>query len=78
MQLMLIFFKELSSNVWIDHVDVSSDKDHDKDYYDGLIDASYSPPPLPLTQHANTLSSLMLRISSPSVTPISTTITKPP
>lgn len=29
---------EYSNNVWIDHVDVSSDMDHDKDYYDGLID----------------------------------------
>lgn len=26
----------------IDHVDVSSDLDHDKDYYDGLIDVSPS------------------------------------
>jgi pectate lyase len=24
--------------VWIDHVEVFSDRDHDKDYYDGLID----------------------------------------
>jgi pectate lyase len=29
---------EYSKNVWIDHVDVSSDRSHDKDYYDGLID----------------------------------------
>lgn len=29
---------EYSSNIWIDHVDVSSDQDHDKDYYDGLLD----------------------------------------
>ena len=29
---------EYSNNVWIDHCDVSSDRDHDKDYYDGLID----------------------------------------
>jgi pectate lyase len=29
---------EYSNNIWIDHVDVSSDRDHDKDYYDGLID----------------------------------------
>ncbi|KAG8738827.1 hypothetical protein FRC10_006438 [Ceratobasidium sp. 414] len=27
-----------SNRVWIDHVEVSSDRDHDKDYYDGLID----------------------------------------
>lgn len=26
--------------MWIDHCDVSSDLDHDKDYYDGLIDVS--------------------------------------
>jgi hypothetical protein len=24
----------------VDHCDVSSDRDHDKDYYDGLIDVS--------------------------------------
>ncbi|KAG5637906.1 hypothetical protein H0H81_002734 [Sphagnurus paluster] len=30
-----------SSQVWIDHVDVSSDKDHDKDFYDGLIDITH-------------------------------------
>ncbi|KAL4782191.1 pectate lyase A [Aspergillus varians] len=29
---------EYSSNIWVDHVDVSSDQDHDKDYYDGLLD----------------------------------------
>lgn len=29
---------EYSSNIWIDHVDVSSDQEHDKDYYDGLLD----------------------------------------
>jgi len=33
---------ELSSNVWIDHVDVSSNRDHDKDYYDGLIDITHA------------------------------------
>ena len=38
---------EYSTNVWIDHVDVSSDKDHDKDYYDGLIDVGYSLQSLP-------------------------------
>lgn len=27
-----------SKNVWVDHVDVSNDRDHDKDYYDGLVD----------------------------------------
>jgi pectate lyase len=31
-----------SSNIWIDHVDVSSDKDHGKDYYDGLIDITHA------------------------------------
>jgi pectate lyase len=30
------------TNVWIDHVDVSSDQDHDKDYYDGLIDLTHA------------------------------------
>ncbi|ELR02687.1 hypothetical protein GMDG_05636 [Pseudogymnoascus destructans 20631-21] len=29
---------QLANNVWIDHVDLSSDRNHDKDYYDGLID----------------------------------------
>ncbi|KAH8161057.1 polysaccharide lyase superfamily 1 [Xylaria polymorpha] len=32
---------QASNNVWVDHVDVSSDLDHDKDYYDGLIDVSH-------------------------------------
>lgn len=27
-----------STNIWIDSCDFSSDLDHDKDYYDGLID----------------------------------------
>lgn len=31
-----------STNIWIDHVDVSSDKDHGKDYYDGLIDLTHA------------------------------------
>lgn len=31
-----------STNVWVDHVDVSSDKEHGKDYYDGLIDVSHA------------------------------------
>ncbi|CCX16227.1 putative pectate lyase A [Pyronema domesticum] len=30
------------TNVWIDHVDVSSDRDHDKDYYDGLLDFTHA------------------------------------
>ncbi|TVY24643.1 putative pectate lyase A [Lachnellula hyalina] len=33
---------QLSTNVWIDHVDVSSDQDHDKDYYDGLLDFTHA------------------------------------
>ncbi|EHL01531.1 Pectin lyase-like protein [Glarea lozoyensis ATCC 20868] len=31
-----------STNVWIDHVDVSSDRDHDKDFYDGLLDLTHA------------------------------------
>ncbi|KKK23849.1 putative pectate lyase [Aspergillus ochraceoroseus] len=31
-----------STNVWIDHCDVSSDRDHDKDYYDGLLDVTHA------------------------------------
>lgn len=33
---------QASKNVWIDHVDVSSDLDHDKDFYDGLIDVTHA------------------------------------
>jgi len=33
---------QISNNVWIDHVDVSSDRDHDKDYYDGLLDFTHA------------------------------------
>ncbi|KAK9554662.1 hypothetical protein V6Z88_006651 [Aspergillus fumigatus] len=33
---------QYSNNVWVDHVDVSSDRDHDKDYYDGLIDVTHA------------------------------------
>lgn len=32
---------QASSNVWIDHCDLSSDQDHDKDYYDGLADVTH-------------------------------------
>jgi pectate lyase len=32
---------QASKNVWIDHVDLSSDLDHDKDYYDGLLDVTH-------------------------------------
>lgn len=35
-------FLELSSNVWVDHVDLSSNRDHDKDYYDGLFDVTHA------------------------------------
>ncbi|KAL7269285.1 hypothetical protein RUND412_008061 [Rhizina undulata] len=31
-----------SSNVWLDHLDLSSDQDHDKDYYDGLLDITHA------------------------------------
>src|SRR4051812_28093804 len=31
-----------STNVWIDHCDLSNDLDHDKDYYDGLIDITHA------------------------------------
>ncbi|KAJ7165669.1 pectate lyase [Mycena crocata] len=30
-----------SHQVWIDHVDLSSDRDHDKDFYDGLLDLTH-------------------------------------
>lgn len=33
---------QYSTNVWLDHLDVSSDRDHDKDYYDGLIDLTHA------------------------------------
>ncbi|KAJ6119166.1 pectate lyase A [Penicillium sp. IBT 18751x] len=33
---------QYSNNVWVDHCDVSSDRDHDKDYYDGLIDITHA------------------------------------
>ncbi|ESZ96045.1 Polysaccharide Lyase family 1 protein [Sclerotinia borealis F-4128] len=31
-----------STNVWVDHVDLSSNRDHDKDYYDGLFDVTHA------------------------------------
>ena len=31
-----------ATNVWIDHCDLSSDLDHDKDYYDGLLDITHA------------------------------------
>ncbi|CAA7269160.1 unnamed protein product [Cyclocybe aegerita] len=30
-----------SNKVWLDHLDLSSDRDHDKDYYDGLLDLTH-------------------------------------
>ncbi|QRV92010.1 pectate lyase [Ceratobasidium sp. AG-Ba] len=30
-----------SSRVWVDHVDLSSDQTHDKDFYDGLLDVTH-------------------------------------
>ncbi|KAJ4369943.1 hypothetical protein N0V83_005707 [Neocucurbitaria cava] len=33
---------QVAQNVWIDHVDLSSDRDHDKDYYDGLLDITHA------------------------------------
>jgi pectate lyase len=32
---------EASTNVWIDHCELSSDLDHGKDYYDGLVDITH-------------------------------------
>lgn len=32
---------QAASQVWIDHNDLSSDQDHDKDYYDGLLDITH-------------------------------------
>ncbi|RPB14148.1 pectate lyase a [Morchella conica CCBAS932] len=33
---------QLSTNVWVDHVDLSADQDHSKDYYDGLLDITHA------------------------------------
>lgn len=33
---------QAASNVWVDHCDLSSDRDHDKDYYDGLCDVTHA------------------------------------
>lgn len=33
---------QASTNVWVDHCDLSSDMDHDKDYYDGLCDVTHA------------------------------------
>ncbi|KAG8762324.1 hypothetical protein FRC11_009849 [Ceratobasidium sp. 423] len=32
---------QASTKVWVDHLDLSSDQDHDKDYYDGLLDITH-------------------------------------
>lgn len=32
---------QASSNVWVDHCDLSSDQDNGKDYYDGLCDVTH-------------------------------------
>jgi pectate lyase len=32
---------QAASKVWVDHVDLSSDRDHDKDFYDGLLDITH-------------------------------------
>lgn len=68
-----------STNVWIDHVDLSSDLAHDKDYYDGLLDVS-----LPLHVSART-STKLTQPSSPTLlttsqypTPTCTITGRPP
>lgn len=33
---------QTAKNVWVDHCDLSSDLDHDKDYYDGLVDVTHA------------------------------------
>ncbi|KAI1263134.1 polysaccharide lyase family 1 protein [Xylariaceae sp. FL1019] len=33
---------QASQNVWVDSCDLSSDMDHDKDYYDGLVDVTHA------------------------------------
>ncbi|KAK6392265.1 hypothetical protein LTR65_003721 [Meristemomyces frigidus] len=33
---------QASTNVWVDHCELSSDRDHDKDYYDGLCDVTHA------------------------------------
>lgn len=32
---------QAANHVWVDHVDLSSDRDHDKDFYDGLLDITH-------------------------------------
>jgi len=31
-----------ATNIWVDHLDLSSDRTHDKDYYDGLLDITHA------------------------------------
>ncbi|KAF8649029.1 hypothetical protein AX16_006070 [Volvariella volvacea WC 439] len=38
-----------ANHVWVDHVDLSSDMDHDKDYYDGLIDITHGSSEISIT-----------------------------
>lgn len=33
---------QYANNVWLDHLDLSSDMTHDKDYYDGLLDLTHA------------------------------------
>ncbi|KAK0111079.1 hypothetical protein ONS95_001458 [Cadophora gregata] len=33
---------QAASNVWVDHLDLSSDRDHGKDFYDGLLDVTHA------------------------------------
>lgn len=33
---------QTSTNVWIDHCDLSASRDGDKDFYDGLVDLSHA------------------------------------
>lgn len=38
----MLNIRQQTTNVWIDHCELYSDLDHDKDYYDGLVDASHA------------------------------------
>ncbi|KAG9220291.1 hypothetical protein CCMSSC00406_0006356 [Pleurotus cornucopiae] len=40
---------QASSQVWLDHLDLSSDRDHDKDFYDGLLDITHGPTGVTIT-----------------------------
>jgi pectate lyase len=33
---------QAATNVWIDHCEISSDRAHDKDFYDGLLDITHA------------------------------------